>query len=222
MRSKRVHVQHFDQSYSWRLMRKIEKSVLKPLLAGLAALTILAGAGAVTGSLALGAGGKPMLGLLQAVPVAIDVQPIATFEKAGSQPDNRHKLIWRGGLVLSSKMGAFGGYSGLILSADGQDMLAISDAGGWLKGRIRYNGIRPVGLSNTVIGSLRPRWQAIRRNHERDAEDLSLARGSLGAGEVLISFENFNRIIRYPVSAAGIGTPLEIIPAPSSLGIHQR
>lgn len=192
---------------------------LKPALnvcnAGLAAL---AAAGVSMGALAISAGAKPLIELRQPVPVAISVEPISSFAKTGLSNAATGKLIWRGGIVLSADTEKFGGYSGLVLSPDGQTLLAISDAGAWLSARVRYDGRRPIGLSDAMIGSLLSRdGTPIRRNRERDAEGLALATGTLAKGEVLISFENFNRIVRYAVSSKGLGLPLAAFEAPPGL-----
>lgn len=181
-------------------------------------LTALVAGGIVMGSLALNAGAKPMLALQKPMPIAITAQPITSFTKSGSATGTAAKLIWRGGLVLSADTEKFGGYSGLILSPDGQDMMAVSDAGGWLKARLRYEGNRPTGLTDASLGSILSRdGKPIRRSRERDAEGLALASGTLSKGEVLIAFENFNRIVRYAVTTAGLGLPLEIFEPPPGL-----
>ncbi len=197
-------------------------AVLKPVRSGLIALAALAGAAMVTGSIALGAGTKPAFRLAKPQSITIAARPIATFSKAGGTAA-RGQLVWRGGLVLTAEAEQFGGYSGLIVSADGRDLLAVSDAGGWLKARIDYDGARPTAISNATIGSLLARdGNPIRRLRERDAEGLALATGTLDKGQLLIAFENINRIARYAVAGGAPGRPLEVIEPPPGLSRFSR
>ncbi len=183
-----------------------------------AGLTALAAGGYIMGALSLNAGAKPLLALSKPLPITVTAQPITTFSRSGETGGTAGKLTWRGGLVLTTDSEKFGGYSGLVLSADGQELLAVSDAGGWLKARLQYSGNRPVSLADAKIGSLMASdGKPLRRNRERDAEELALLSGTLSGGEVLVSFENFNRITRYAVTAAGIGRPLEIFEPPPGL-----
>jgi hypothetical protein len=182
---------------------------------GLTALVTLA---FIMGALTFTAGAKPLLALSKPLPITVTAQPITNFSRSGRPRNMSGKLAWRGGLVLSTDSEKFGGYSGLVISADGQDLMAISDAGGWLKARLQYSGIRPTGLSDARIGSLMASdGKPLRRHRELDAEELALLSGTLSAGEVLVSFENVNRITRYPVTTAGLGRPLEIFEPPPGL-----
>jgi hypothetical protein len=183
-----------------------------------AGLTALATVGFMMGALTFAAGAKPQLALSKPLPITVTVQPITTFSRSGEPGSTSGKLTWRGGLVLSTDSEKFGGYSGLALSADGQDLMAVSDAGGWLKARLQYSGNRPVGLADAMIGSLiGSDGKPLGRHRDIDAEELVLLSGTLSGGEALVSFENFNRIVRYAVTAAGLGRPLEIFQPPPGL-----
>jgi hypothetical protein len=180
--------------------------------------TALATVCIIMGALTFTAAAKPLLALSKPVPITITAQPITTFSRSGEPGSTSGKLIWRGGLVLSTDSEKFGGYSGLVLSADGQDLMAISDAGGWLKARLQYSGTRPVGLADAMIGSLMGSdGKPLRRHRDLDAEELALLSGTLSGGEALVSFENFNRIVRYAVTDAGLGRPLEVLQPPPGL-----
>lgn len=198
-------------------------SVLKPVRAGLVAASVVAGAVIVSGSIALAANSKPSLGLSKPQPLTITAAPLTSFTKTGSAGAPQGPLVWRGGLVLSAQTDKFGGYSGLIVSADGRDLLAISDAGGWLKARIDYTGTRPTGLSAAAIGSLVARdGKPLRRDRERDAEDLALTSGTLEKGEILVAYEQKNRLVRYEVTNGAPGLPREIIAPPAALRKFSR
>lgn len=198
-------------------MRRLFSSTRRLVRTGLVAFVALSAVGVVTASVALEL--KPTLKQAKAVPLEITARPITSFTKTGDTSPIQGKLIWRGGLVLSAASPNFGGFSGLAIAADGQSLMTITDAGGWLTARLRYddNG-RPEALTEAMLGAIQNRdGKPIRRGRERDAEELCLARGSLDNGEVLISYENFNRIVRYAVSENGLGLPLEVIEPPPGL-----
>ena len=45
--------------------------------------------------------------------------------------------------MLTSPSADFGGWSGLVMEADGKSLLAISDVGSWLTADVVYEGSRP-------------------------------------------------------------------------------
>src|SRR3990172_8952883 len=71
-------------------------------------------------------------------PIAIRTKPTALSpENPGVALIGR--LAFRGGLVLRSKEGRFGGFSGLHVSADGEQLTAVTDKGDWLTARLSYD-----------------------------------------------------------------------------------
>jgi hypothetical protein len=107
-------------------------------------------------------------------------------------------LIFRGGLVLSSPSPDFGGWSGLGVSADGREMLAISDEAHWLGARLSYdsNG----DLSAASDGDMAPMLDESgrpMRGKEGDAEGLALIAPNEVHGTVVVSFERNVRVWRY-------------------------
>lgn len=198
-------------------------SVLSPVRGRFLAATVIGGVALVTGSIALGASSKPTLRAAKPQPIAVTATPLSSFSRTGSSDASSDRLVWRGGLVLTAESQHFGGYSGLVLSADGRGLLAVSDAGGWLKARIDYSGTRPAGLSGASLGALIARdGNPLRRMRDRDAEDIALAAGSLEKGEILVSFEQNNRLVRYAVSNGDPGRPIEIVPPPAALRKFSR
>ena len=177
----------------------------------------IAAALVLTCSLALGASSKPPIDLQKPVPVTITAMPIENFLKNGGGT-RFGQLEWRGGLVLSADTEKFGGYSGILLSADGRDLVAVSDAGGWLRARIEYKGSQPVALTDAWLGAIvAVDGKPLRRNRDRDAEEIALSAGTLQKGEALVSFERQNRIVRYRLTSAGLQRPIEIIEPPPAL-----
>ena len=85
--------------------------------------------------------------------LAITAIPI-DFDR--DDPDRKQfgKLVWRGGINLYAKSPFFGGYSALIIGPSGKSLLAISDAGTWLRANIDYDGRKLKGLSGASIGPI--------------------------------------------------------------------
>jgi hypothetical protein len=115
------------------------------------------------------------------------------------------KLVWRGGLSMTSNSANFGGWSDLHVSPDGRTLTSISDLGSWLTATIKYDPAGNIaGLGDGRIGSLRGLdGKPLASKVEADAEGMAL----MPDGSWLVSFERHHRIWRYP---ALDGTPLAI------------
>src|SRR5262245_66210036 len=83
-------------------------------------------------------GGAPA----KAEAIEITARPIAHFERGRPDVKRFGDLEFRGGLVLTSSSTHFGGWSDLIMEADGNSLFAISDVGGWFSADIKYGGHR--------------------------------------------------------------------------------
>ena len=154
---------------------------------------------------------KPDIAALKAGPITIDavlIRDFARAEMAGATSTSApnpavEKLTFRGGLVLTSPSPNFGGWSGLVVGNDANTLLAISDSGVWMTGRIVYDGTHPAGISDARLGPLLNRdGRPIGR--ERDSEAIALETGTLEQGSVLIAFERKHRIDRYDWSSQGL------------------
>ncbi len=102
-------------------------------------------------------------------------------------------LTYLGGLRLSSPDARFGGFSGLIVSPDGQRMIAVSDRGNLLEARLVYDSGRLAGVSDARICALNNRWGDPVKGLEADAEAIVRLRD----GSLAVSFERDHRIVRY-------------------------
>lgn len=151
------------------------------------------------------------------VPIEVAARPITSFDRTGSSSKRQlGRLEFRGGLLLTSATKEFGGWSGLVMSDDGRRMLAISDQGSWMTADLTYDGSRPKGLANAMIGEISGLGgQALGRGRDKDAEAVTLLDGTLARGTVLIAFERNHRIGRYPVSDRGLGPPLGYLKMPA-------
>ena len=111
------------------------------------------------------------------------------------------RLVWRGGLQLTSNNGHFGGLSGLLISPDGKELVAVTDQGRWFTAVLAYDdGGDLIGLSDTRLGRLRGLdGEILEGKFFQDAESLA----QLSDGSLLISFEHSHRILRYPPGPKG-------------------
>ena len=125
------------------------------------------------------------------------------------------KLLWRGGIEITSPHRRFGGLSGLLVSPDGARLTAVSDEGRWITARIGYDeGGRLAGLSQGAIGSLHgPGGSHPKSKRDQDSE--SLAR--LPGGGILVAFERNHRLWRYPPAANPLAGHAELLPSPPGL-----
>jgi hypothetical protein len=147
--------------------------------------------------------------------VAIDARAIASFQSGRPDAKRFGALEFRGGLVLSSPSEDFGGWSGLVMEADGRSLLSVSDAGSWLRADVAYAGVRPAALTRARLGPLRGlRGRPLRDKREQDAEALTLVDGSLERGTLLIGFERLHRIGRYEIVGGQMQAPSEYLNFP--------
>lgn len=126
------------------------------------------------------------------------------------------RLTWRGGIEITSPSSRFGGLSGLLVSADGARLLAVSDTGRWWTAGLRYDGEgRLIGLEDGRMARLRDLdGDALSKKRWRDAESLA----ELADGSILVSFEHKHRIWRYGADGGPLSTPPTAWPKPKGLG----
>ncbi len=161
---------------------------------------------------------KPSAADLEVEAIEVLAKPIASFSRVSS--DTRFgKLVFRGGLVLTSSSPNFGGWSGLLLDEKGRNLVAVSDAGAWMTARISYDSMRrPSGLENARLGPLKAlSSKSLRKNRDRDAEALALESGSVDKGQVLVAFEGNHRIGRFRIDGSGLSRPLGYLAMPPEL-----
>ena len=136
--------------------------------------------------------------------------PFSTGEEAKGTVG---KLVHRGTLRLTSEDKEFGGLSGLIVSDDGTQFLAITDSSHWLTGKLRYRDGRLAGVTGVEIAPLLAPDGTALSGKDGDAEGLT---GSLD-GDVYVSFERDHRIWRYPFGEAGLGAKPAVVATPTEL-----
>jgi hypothetical protein len=151
--------------------------------------------------------------------IDVTARPLGSFLKTVKRnektPTHYGKLKWVGGLQLTSPASEFGGWSGLAFDKDGKTIMAVSDAGSWMSAVPVYENARIRGLSKARIGPLKAlRNKPLKRRRDRDAEAVVLAGGTLSAGMMLIAFEGNDRIGRFPVKDAALGSPVSYLKMP--------
>jgi hypothetical protein len=96
----------------------------------------------------------------------------------------------------------------------------ISDRGSWLTADLEYDGMRPRGLANALIGPIQNagadrQGGRIDRTRDYDAEALALLDGNLTRGRVLIAFERSHRIGIFAITEQGLEPQSAQIPLPA-------
>ena len=166
-------------------------------------------------SLHSGASAKPETVLDKPIPITVTAIPI-DFDRDDPGRKQFGKLIFRSGLNLYARSRHFGGFSGLVIDPSGDSILAVSDAGIWMRADLSYDGRYLKGLSNATLGPvLGANGKPLRRNAERDSEAIALASGDTRNGTAYLGFEVKHRIAIYPFASKSFGPPKGAVPLPA-------
>src|SRR5688572_10798582 len=131
---------------------------------------------------------KPLQPLAATEPIAITAIPI-DFDRDRPERRDFGKLTYRGGLNLFGKSQYFGGYSTIALDASGTSLLALSDAGTWLRAELDHDGRKLKGIGDASIGPILGRnGDPLLAETERDSEGMTLLKGDTQNGTALVSF----------------------------------
>jgi hypothetical protein len=155
--------------------------------------------------------------------IEISGQPIAHFQPSRPEVKLFGHLEFNGGLTLTSPSAQFGGWSGLVMDADGKRLLSISDVGYWMCADVERdaNGA-PAALTHARIGPLRAvGGRPLRVKREQDAESVALVDGTIDRGRLLIGFERIHRIGRFEVHDGEVQAPSGYLRLPpDARGMH--
>lgn len=154
--------------------------------------------------------------------VAVRSYPVTLTELGETR---RGKLEFLGGVEFSAIDVDFGGFSGLILSPDGQQALAITDRGQWLRFELRHDGLgRLTGIGAAVLAPILGLFGDPVEGHWSDAEGIAT---DANGREVVISFENYHRLWVYDLARDGLAahagpvmTPAEVVGLKRNNGIE--
>lgn len=154
--------------------------------------------------------------------IEVRAHVIRTFLRSGNEERRFGGLTFIGGLSLSSDDKAFGGYSGLEISADGKSLMAVSDAGTWLRAELVTARGVPAGIIRARVGPLLALGgHRLSRARDRDAEGLRLINGSLTTGRALVAFERNERIGYFEIAKGGLGAPVSYLRPPQRLSFNK-
>ena len=125
------------------------------------------------------------------------------------------RLVWRGGLDLSSKSIRFGGFSGLLVSPDGSGLTSITDEGFQLTATVMYDADGHLsGLADGDINRLRDEaGKVLQGKSDQDAEAMTVQ----ADGSILVAFERNHRIWRYAPGDEPLRGIPTALPAPDGL-----
>jgi hypothetical protein len=151
-------------------------------------------------------------------PTSIEVraQPITAFDIRDPSRREFGLLEFRGGLVLTSPYRDFGGVSAIRVAADGARFIALTDKGRWFRGRLVYEGTRPVGIADAEMAPIlgadgQPRAARGWFDTEALADD---------GATLFVGIERVHQIVRFNYGKDGLlarGQPIAVPPAMRSL-----
>lgn len=151
------------------------------------------------------------------VAIAVQSQPIASFEIFNPARRQFGPLDFRGGLVLRSGFRHFGGFSGMRVAEDGAGFIAVSDKGWWLRGRILYDQGRPAGIEHAEMAQmLGADGRPLAARGWYDAESIAQD----GDGMLYVGIERVHQIVRFDYAKDGLlarGHPIAVPGAIRSL-----
>ncbi|WP_334176173.1 esterase-like activity of phytase family protein [Pseudoxanthobacter sp.] len=166
--------------------------------------------------------GSQLADTLQPGPLPVETAPIGHFDLARPDRTRFGALTFLGGLAVRSPGREVAGLSGLTLTGDGDDIVAVSDFGRWFRARLITDAEgRPTGLTDTWLGPIldvdgRPTYKS-----RVDAEAIA----ALPAGGFLVSLEG-RGLMRFrgpdPFRARPVPVPLPpwLKRLPSNRGIE--
>ncbi len=160
-----------------------------------------------------------ILGCLAAAPaaakdIAVSAAPVA-LNPTEPQQSAVDSLEYMAGFALDSPAPEWGGYSGMVMAADGGSLLAVSDAGHWLLLELRHDAAGR--LTGTGAARIEPLLDESGRplagKEWGDAEEVVLAPD----GGFLVAFERKHRIWRYAATNGVPHGPARPAPAPDGI-----
>lgn len=159
----------------------------------------------------------------RAEPMAVHATPVPLDPQDGVRR-TVGALTYMGGVELTSSNKAFGGLSGLVVSADGRRMTAVSDRGRWFRARLVTDDAgRLTGLADAAIYPMLGQDGRPLRPPLTDAEALVQEPD----GRLLVAFERVHRLWRFTLHG-GLGdakpadypAPRDMQLAPANQGIE--
>jgi hypothetical protein len=149
--------------------------------------------------------------------VALTAKPIP-LSSADLKESRVGQLLYRGGLEITSPDARFGGWSGLVVSADGAHLLSQSDEGHWLRAHLVYDKSgRLAGIDGGQLADMQDLdGGKPMPKQEGDAEGLAALSDKGPDGPIAVSFERDHRIWRYDLSRS-LDVKPAVVPAPEAI-----
>lgn len=165
-----------------------------------------------------------VLGLLSITPAAadpIDVVATPVMSDVGAAPFATGRLEYVAGFELTSEVKAFGGLSGMSLSADGGTLTALADTGVWFQLALQHEaGGRLVGVAGGESGQLKDeQGKPFATKYVGDAESITRA----ADGSYYVTFEGWHRLWRYKTLTAAakyVRPPKAMTSLPGNEGVE--
>ncbi len=149
----------------------------------------------------------------EADPASVTTEPIGAFRRFSSSGEFG-AFSWRGGLTLTSENRDFGGFSGLVLGANCEDMLAVSDRGNWLQARLVYEEGILAGITQAVMAPIRDsKGQPQKSKSWADAEAVT----RLANGRIAVGFESRVRFGAYDIARQGLDARFQALRHPRDI-----
>lgn len=147
------------------------------------------------------------------IEITVAARPIPAFEPRNPGKTRFGQLRFRSGLVLSDGHPRFGGFSGLWRSPDGADLVAVSDKGFWLTGRLVSHDGRLAGLERAELAAiLGTSGRPLYRSRYYDTESLAIANGVAYVG-----VERTHDVLRFDWARDGVEARARIVRVPREL-----
>ncbi|HEV2605373.1 MAG TPA: esterase-like activity of phytase family protein [Microvirga sp.] len=148
--------------------------------------------------------------LSEPTPIAVQATRIDSLDTGA--PDQRRfgALAFRSGLDLQSSVDAFGGLSGLVRSADGRELVSVTDSAHWFTARVVAENGRLTGLADTLLAPmLDADGRPLRRTRYYDTEGLTIA-----GGTAYVSVERNPALLRFDWAKDGVQARGRVIAPP--------
>jgi hypothetical protein len=150
----------------------------------------------------------------QADEIAVTATPIP-LNPADPQQTRVDSLEFVAGLELTSPAPEWGGYSGMIMTADGGVIVAVSDVGHWLRLELQHDAdgkLTGVGAARTAP-LLDEAGQPVSGKEWSDAEAIA----AVADGAIIVAFERNHRLWRYASVDGAPSGPAQAVEAPAEI-----
>lgn len=146
-------------------------------------------------------------------PIEVTASALSSFTTLGFGTEFG-PFSWRGGLSLASPVKSFGGFSGLAITGNCDELLGVSDAGNWLRAKLLYREGKLAGLAEPAMAPVRDSKGKPQRNKAwGDVEAMTLA----GGGKVALAFESRVRFGSYDLGTDGLAARFQVIQHPEDI-----